>query len=69
MPSESVPLNADIGVAPAVDGMVAFVALYATGELLPIGIVIVAGLGSVAPLLSVTVNVKVSLPVNVPLGS
>ena len=69
VPSVSVPLNEDIAVAPAVDGIVVFVALFANGGLLPIGIVIVAGLISVAPLLSVAVKVKASLPEKVPSGS
>lgn len=68
VPSVSVAVNADIAVAPAVDGMVAFVALFATGGLFPTGIVMVAGTDT-APLLSLAVKVKVSLPIKVPLGS
>ena len=55
-------------VAPAVDGIVAFVTLLAVGGLFPTGIVKVAEAGATAPLLSVAVKVKVSLPVKVPLG-
>ena len=55
-------------VAPAVDGIVTFVTLFAVGGLLPTGIVKVAAAAEAAPLLSVAVKVKVSLPVNVPLG-
>ena len=55
-------------VAPAVDGIVAFVTLLAVGGLLPTGIVKVAAAAEAAPLLSVAVKVKVAFPVKVPLG-
>ena len=55
-------------VAPAVDGIVAFVTLLAVGGLLPTGIVKVAAAADTAPLLSVAVKLKVSSPVKVPLG-
>ena len=67
VPSVSVAVNADIGVAPAVEGMVEFVSLIATGGLLPTGSVIVAK-GDTPPLLSIAVKVKISLPVKFPVG-
>jgi hypothetical protein len=63
-----VAVKAAIAVAPALDEMAVFVALFATGGLLLTGMVTVAG-ADTPPLLSVTIKVKVSLPVNVPVGS
>ena len=64
----SVAVKVAIAVAPAVEGMLEMVALFAVGGLFPIGIVIVAIL-EIVPRLSVAVKVNVSFPVNVPLGS
>ncbi len=70
VPSLSVPVSASIAVGPAAtDNVAALVMSVATGGLFPIGTVAVAGVASTAPLLSVTVNVNVLFPTNVPLGS
>ena len=50
------------------EAILAFVTSLAIGGLFPIGIVNVAEATDAAPLLSVAVKLKVSLPVKVPLG-
>ena len=68
-PSASVAERGRIGVADALEGIVVFVISKATGAVFTTGKVIVAGVASDKPVLSVTVNVKESLPTKVPLGS
>src|SRR5512145_1567841 len=70
VPSLSVPVKASIAVGPDDKGSVTLLVMStADGGALPIGIVAVAGVASVAPRLSVTVKVNVLFPEYVPLGS
>ena len=70
VPSASVAARLEIVVGPALAGiLVALVTSLAIGGVLVTGIVKVAGVASTAPVLSVAVKVKVTLPLNVPDGS
>ena len=67
MPSVSVAARLEIVVGPELAGMlVALVTSLAIGGVLVTGMVYVAGVASTAPVLSVAVNAKLTLPLNVP---
>ena len=69
VPSGSVPVRGGNRIGPFCEDMFGATTGEAVGGVLPTGIVTVAGLESVRPLLSVAVKVKVALPVKVGAGS